>query len=144
MELWDAIVHWMAAWKTELFWIGVGSTAILALTILAMPWLLAWIPQNYFVVQENRFKTKEPRSLGRSFLNLLRNIVGAMLVLLGIAMLALPGPGIVTLLLGVMIMCFPGKYRLERWLVKQPKVLESINWLRNKRNAPPLRLEKER
>jgi hypothetical protein len=35
------------------------------------------------------------------------------------------------------LMNFPGKYRVERWLVLQPGVLRGLNWLRHKRGHQP-------
>ncbi len=52
-------------------------------------------------------------------------------------MLVTPGQGIVTLLIGLLLMNFPGKYRVERWLVLQPGVLRGLNWLRQKRGHQP-------
>ena len=42
----------------------------------------------------------------------LRNAVGLVLVTAGLAMLVLPGQGIITLLVGIILMDFPGKHRL--------------------------------
>ena len=38
-------------------------------------------------------------------------------------MLVLPGQGILTILMGLFLMNFPGKYRLERKVVTLPQVL---------------------
>jgi hypothetical protein len=58
------------------------------------------------------------------------------LVLLGLVMLVTPGQGILTLLSGLLLMNFPGKYRLEQWLVLRPGILRALNWLRRRRNQP--------
>jgi hypothetical protein len=55
-------------------------------------------------------------------------------------MLFTPGQGILTILAGLLLMNFPGKYRLERWLVQRPGVLSSLNWLRTRRGKAPFRL----
>jgi len=53
------------------------------------------------------------------------------LVVLGIIMAlpGVPGPGILTIVLGVMLLNFPGKRRLERWLIRRPMVLSAMNRL---------------
>jgi len=56
----------------------------------------------------------------------------------GIIMLVLPGQGIFTILIGIMLLNFPGKYRLERWIVARRPVLRSINWLRRRAGRAPL------
>ncbi len=48
-------------------------------------------------------------------------------------MLVTPGQGLLTLLIGLLLLNFPGKYRLERWLVRRPGVLRTLNWVRRRR-----------
>ena len=45
-----------------------------------------------------------------------------------------------TALVGLMLMNFPGKYRLERWLVTRPGAMPALNWLRERRGQPPFEL----
>lgn len=72
----------------------------------------------------------------------LKNLLGAVLILLGLflSLPGVPGQGILTILIGVMLLNFPGKRRLERWLVSRPRVLPAINALRARFGKPPLRL----
>jgi len=67
----------------------------------------------------------------------LKNALGVVLVVLGFIMLFTPGQGLLTLLAGLLLMNFPGKYRLERWLVLRPGVLRGLNWLRQRGGHPP-------
>ena len=53
-------------------------------------------------------------------------------------MLFLPGQGILTLVMGALLMDYPGKFQLERKIVKTPAILKGLNWLRAKANKPPL------
>jgi len=64
------------------------------------------------------------------------------LILLGLflSLPGVPGQGILTILIGVMLLNFPGKRRLERWLVSRPRVLPVINGLRARFGKPPLLL----
>ena len=59
-------------------------------------------------------------------------------IIYGIVMLALPGQGVLTVLIGISLTNFPGKYALERKLVSQPSVFNAINWLRKRSGKPPL------
>jgi hypothetical protein len=68
----------------------------------------------------------------------LRNVVGAAVLVMGIIMLALPGQGLLTILAAITIMNFPGKRRLEQRLMMIPSVLEAINRLRRRSGRPPL------
>ena len=56
----------------------------------------------------------------------------------GIAMLLLPGQGVLTILIGIMLLDFPGKRSLEFWIIRQRGVLKAANWIRRKSNHPPL------
>ncbi|RME33433.1 MAG: hypothetical protein D6786_07715, partial [Gammaproteobacteria bacterium] len=59
-------------------------------------------------------------------------------LLAGLIMLFTPGQGLLTMLVGLLLMNYPGKYRLERWLVTRPRVLETLNWIRARTGHPPL------
>ncbi len=72
-----------------------------------------------------------------------KNVLGVLLVGLGIVMSipGVPGQGILTILLGIMLLDFPGKRRLEFRLVSRPRVLKAINRLRHRFGKPALVLE---
>jgi len=70
-------------------------------------------------------------------LGLLKNLLGALLVVMGLVMLVTPGQGLLTLLAGLLLMNFPGKYRMERWLVLRPGVMRALNWLRQRQGHAP-------
>lgn len=74
---------------------------------------------------------------------IVKNVVGALLVLLGLllSLPGIPGQGLLTILIGVMLLNFPGKRRLERRLVSLPRVLAAINALRARFGKPALLLE---
>jgi hypothetical protein len=65
-------------------------------------------------------------------------LIGCVLLLAGIAMLVLPGQGILTMLIGVSLMDIPGKRKLERRLIGRPAVLRTINKIRAKFGREPL------
>jgi hypothetical protein len=72
-----------------------------------------------------------------------KNALGILLVLLGVLMSlpGIPGQGVLTILLGIMLLDLPAKRRLESWILKQPQVLEKINRLRHRFSKPPLVLD---
>jgi len=70
-----------------------------------------------------------------------KNVLGYAFIVAGIIMLVLPGQGMLTILIGITLVNFPGRYRLERWFVSRRPVLRSINWLRRRAGQPPLSLE---
>ena len=70
----------------------------------------------------------------------LRNALGLVLVILGLllSLPGVPGQGVLTMLIGLMLMDFPGKRRLELKLVARPGVLEAMNRMRAWLRRPPL------
>lgn len=72
-----------------------------------------------------------------------KNVLGWILVVLGILMSlpGVPGQGLLTILLGIMLVDFPGKHRLEQKLLHRPAIKSSINKLRARFNKPPLLLD---
>ena len=114
-------------------------------TLLLVPWVLVRLPADYFSRERRKrvlLKPAKPRHLAvRIALLVGKNLLGAVLVLVGVTMLVLPGQGLITILMGLLLIDFPGKYRVERFLVTRQPVLRSINWLRRRKGHPPLQLE---
>ena len=63
------------------------------------------------------------------------------MLLLGIAMLVLPGQGVLTILAALVLLDFPGKRRLERRLLLRPRLLGALNSLRARAGRPPIDLD---
>ena len=68
----------------------------------------------------------------------LKNLLGVILVLVGIAMLVLPGQGIITIIVGISLLNFPGKRKLELRIFRQRRVMRAVSWIRAKANRQPL------
>jgi ABC-type multidrug transport system fused ATPase/permease subunit len=116
-----------------LIYISVVSFILLVVMILSTPWLVGKIPSDYFT---NEIYDKNQDS----FLVLLfKNILGVILLFLGFIMLFTPGQGIITVLIALMIMQFPGKRKLEKKIIANKNVLKILNWLRSKNNKEPLK-----
>ena len=67
----------------------------------------------------------------------IKNVVAIIFIIAGIAMLVLPGQGLLTMLLGILFLDFPGKHRIESRLIQHPQILKAINALREKAGKPP-------
>jgi hypothetical protein len=69
----------------------------------------------------------------------LKNLLGAALVVLGLIMSVpgIPGPGIITIVIGLMLLDFAEKRRWARWLMSRPPILRAANRLRRKYGKPP-------
>lgn len=129
---------WQPGWLALL-----GSITLLSLVaaVLMAPWLAALIPADYF--SENRkhgFSRQRGKGLLAWIRTLLRNLLGLLVMLLGLIMLFTPGQGILMLFLASMLLDYPGKLRFQRWMVERKGVLQGVNWLRKKAGAVPLEL----
>jgi hypothetical protein len=130
--------EWLQVHETMMWWMGVFSVVSFFGTLIAVPMLVARIPADYFAHDERMGRSAFPRPGLHLVGVLLKNILGLVLIAMGLAMLVLPGQGVITMLFGLMLMNFPGKWALQRRIVGQPRVLQGINWMRVKANRPPL------
>ena len=71
---------------------------------------------------------------------IIKNLVGYTLIIGGILMLVLPGQGLFTIFVGLMLSNYPGKFYIERKFIAIPSVLRAINWLRKKSNTPSIKI----
>ena len=124
--------------KETLTWISVGSGACLLMGAIAVPWIVVRLPKDAFANPQRLGWLNQQPTAVRLPLRILKNVLALALMLLGIAMLVLPGQGILAILLGVMLGDFPGKARVQQWIFARPKVMKSLNWLRRKFNRSPL------
>jgi len=72
----------------------------------------------------------------------LKNALGAVMFILGIVMSLplVPGPGLVFILVGLSLLDFPGKRRLERRLLVYPRVRRFLDRVRERFGRPPLEI----
>ncbi len=126
--------------QTTIWYLAVFSIVSFIGTLLLVPVLVIRIPDDYFA--EKKRRRWEPwaheHPVIRWSLLMAKNILGYIFIALGIAMLVLPGQGVLTILIGIMFINFPGKYRLERWVVMRAPVLNTINRLRRRAGRMPL------
>lgn len=74
---------------------------------------------------------------------LLKNLAGVVLVALGIVMAlpGVPGQGLLTALIGLTLINFPGKRDVERRLIARPTILKAVNRLRARFHKPTLEID---
>ena len=100
---------------------------------------MSLIPSDYFINKKHsKFKSKYPIIWLVSMI--IKNLIGYVLIIGGILMLILPGQGLFTIFIGLMMSNYPGKYFIERKFIAIPSVLKTINWLRKRSNQEPLKV----
>ena len=132
--------EWIRIHETALWWLAALSVVTFFGTLVVVPVLVVRIPPDYFIHGRHRptgwFRTEHPVLRFAAILG--KNLLGCVFIVAGAAMLFLPGQGVITILIGIMLTDFPVKYRLERWIVGRRPVLRAINWLRRRAHRPPL------
>lgn len=125
-----------------LLWSLVASLVMLIASLVAIPALIVRIPPDYF--------TRDKRALPswakqRPFVRVLvisgKNILGGALILASIVAFPLPGLGVVTILIGLLLVDVPGKHRFMKWLIGRRFIRERINRLRKRRGREPVQFQ---
>ena len=123
------ILEWIRIHEVAFWWISALSVVTFIGTLIIIPILIVRIPADYF-----RRKKQKPEPCHKNhyaaicYIGLIfKNLLGALFVLAGTAMLFLPGQGFITILIGVMMLNFPGKFKLQLRIVQRPTVLNAIN-----------------
>jgi hypothetical protein len=140
----DALSQFFTSISARSVAIGVGIFLVTFSANLALVSLiLVKIPADYFK-ESSRSKFMANHSPVLRVLAIIgKNLAGVLLVILGVllSLPGVPGQGVLTILLGVMLLDFPGRQRFERWIVSSPKVFKTVNKLRHRFNKPPLELD---
>ncbi|MBX3301121.1 MAG: hypothetical protein KF693_02780 [Nitrospira sp.] len=107
-------------------------------SLIAIPFILVRLPTDFFDTRVPRRWMENHHPVLRLFGHLVKNVIGAIFLFVGFLMLFLPGQGILTMLIGVTMLDFPGKRKLEARMIGQPAVLNTVNSMRQKFGKPPL------
>ena len=135
-EVVSAVYQFFAAHEDLFLVVGIVSAALFAATLVLVPVVVVALPEDYFT------RSKPAGNQGlfalRVFSLIARNVSGVFLLLLGLLLLILPGPGWLTILAGVALVDLPFKRRLEMKILSLPVVRSAVNGLRAKRGKKPL------
>jgi hypothetical protein len=110
----------------------LGTLAVGAAVVLRLP-------ADYFQA-DRRPPPASSSAVLRPLARVARNALGLVLILVGglLALPGIPGQGLLTMLIGLMLVEFPGRRRLERRLAAWPGLLATLNGLRARFGKPPL------
>nr|ALS92160.1 putative transmembrane protein (PGPGW) [uncultured bacterium] len=105
-------------------------------------WILVKLPADHFSKGRKTKFWAGPRPWIHAAKVIGKNIGGVLLVALGIVLSlpGVPGQGLLTVLLGIMLLDFPGRHRLEQKLLSKPSIVNSINKLRGRFGKKALEL----
>lgn len=141
-------MNWFSEFYSSLTWgnilLGFGLfLASLTISTVAVAVVMVKIPAAYFSETHRREFLPGSSWHVRWGALILKNVLGVFLVLLGIVLSlpGVPGQGVLTILLGLIMIDIPGKRPLEARIIKRPAVLNAINSLRARYKKPPLILD---
>ncbi len=108
--------------------ISLGAATLFASCAISLAVLIG-LPHDYFRssrVAGGRYR--ENGFLGRLG-TALKNLLGLLLVIIGtvLSLPLVPGPGLITIAVGIALLDFPARRRLLRGLLSRPGMLRSIN-----------------
>ena len=142
------MTEWLSEFWQSLTWakilIGIGLfVGSLALSFVSIAVVLVKLPANYFSTHYRQDFLPDSSWIVRWGAVIAKNLFGVFLILLGIVLSlpGIPGQGILTILLGLIMLDIPGKRPLEAKIIQRPTVLGAANNLRTRWGKPPLILD---
>lgn len=110
----------------------IVTLVLFVLSTLAIGVFFAVIEEDYFLVPHERSRW--------SVFGVLKNILGAVLICIGVLLLILPGQGVLTILMGLALVDFPQKRKWIHIILAKGPVLKKINAWRARLKKPPLKI----
>jgi hypothetical protein len=139
-DMFDALWQWCEANSALLGWLFALSLGSLVLTIVLLPVVVVRLPADHFVADRRQRLAR--RGVAGWCGLVLKNLLGAVFALAGVAMLLLPGQGLLTILIGLLLLDFPGKRALELRLLRRPGLRAFLDRMRQRRGVAPFVLER--
>ena len=136
-QLWQTVT-----WNQILLGAGLFLTSLI-LSFGAIVIVMVKIPANYFSSHYEQDFLPGSHWTVRWGAMILKNALGVLLIILGVVLSlpGVPGQGLLTILLGLIMLDIPGKRPLEARIIQRPTILAAINKLRHRFKKPPLILD---
>lgn len=136
-----SILEWIRLHEALIGYSALFSLITFLLTLIIVPALIIRMPPDYFTYDREHLKQYHRQHIVmRVLLLVLKNVFGYVFIFAGIAMLMLPGQGIITILIGITLISFPKKRALECRIIKNRSVVRMINWIRASAKKGPIDL----
>jgi hypothetical protein len=141
-------MNWISEFFEKITWQEILFSILIflisfAISLLAIVFVIVKLPENYFSSHyQQDFIPNSPFWM-RWGAVILKNLLGLLLIFVGIilSLPGVPGQGLLTILLGLIMLDIPGKRPIESRIIKRPAILKTINNLRSKFNKPPFILD---
>ena len=141
LDLLGAAWAWSEGHRWVVWMVAAGSLGSLVVSGVLVSLVLVQLPSDHY----SRGRIAPLATAHGGLVSLLasgavlviRNVLGWMFVLAGVAMLVLPGQGLLSIIAGLVLIDFPGKRRIEYRLLASRGVRDAMNWLRRRAGKPP-------
>ena len=133
------MLEWLESNEVIIQALASASAAMFVLTVLAVILVIIRIPENYFIRDRRPADTITRHWFVHGTVVVLKNAGGVICILVGLALLVLPGQGLLLILVGLMLTNFPHKYEIEQRIVGRRSIERIVNWIRRRAGRPPLR-----
>lgn len=117
--------------------LGGFSLLMFVCSLIMVPLVIVRLPEDYLRL-EHKLVQYWPRHIFLPFL-ILKNGLGVFFLLSGLAMLILPGQGLLTLCIGLVLLDFPRKQILVHRILGHRRIFQGINRLRARCGKPELK-----
>ncbi len=126
---WHAALGWLA-------WAIVG----IVLSVVAITAVLVGLPSDYFHALSQKSILPGKPLFVRWVVLAAKNLLGLVLILIGImlSLPGIPGQGLLTIMIGVLLLDIPGKHPLQSKWMNTPSIINLINKIRQHFGRPPL------
>lgn len=130
---WISAVHGFAQKNPTVLWtLGIGSGALVVISLALTPLVVRLLPRDYFLKERQHTHIRQ-----HPLAHTCQQAAGLLLLTLGLLMLVLPGQGLLTILASLFVLDFPGKIALLRSLIKRFHLLPVLNRIRSRHGLPP-------
>lgn len=133
----EGLFTWIDSHKSVLVYTGLFSFIMLVLAAVSVPFIINMLSEDYFLKKKRRSSLKTVSEYLIFFSTaVLRNSIGLFLLISGFLMLFIPGQGLLTIFISLLFIDFPGKWKLQKKIVRNYKIHYVLNWIRRKGGKP--------
>ena len=144
-ESYNITTYLMETFDTKLIFLSILITTVVSIAyFIVISFFITQMDKEYFLRKNTGGKQARKNIDGDSrsrnlnyVVKSAKFIVGLFLILCGLAMLILPGQGLITISIGLSLIPFPGKHQLEQNLLARKSIRVSLNWIRSKAKKEP-------
>jgi hypothetical protein len=131
------------SYQVDLEWGAFLFVASFLFSIVAVVVVLVRLPVEYFCGPVPPPFWPHAPSWARWTARVVKNLAGAILIAVGLllSLPGIPGQGLLTILIGLMLLDLGAKRNLEKRIIARPAIFRTVNRLRGYFRRPPLELD---